>query len=183
MRTLATLLSTGAILLGATVVGWTEDAAKKESTDTAAKAADAKAQAVFVQLRVKELRTLADLIEAQNAEKPDQAKIETLVKELQQLRIQMHVQRMAICGRPGGPMDGPMGKFCPWGGPGRGPGCGMGPGAGYGRGMGPGPGWGGGGRGGRPGPGGPGGQGFGPGPDMGPDGPGPGMPPEGPDGF
>ena len=77
-------------------------------------------------------RTMAALIEAQAAEKPDPAKIKELTDRLQSLRGQIQGRGAAV-------------GQCPWGGPGmgfgRGYGGGYGRGAGYGRGHGGG--WGG----------------------------------------
>jgi hypothetical protein len=104
-------------------------------------------------------RTIAALIEAQSAEEPDQAKINKLTKNLQQLRGKLQAQAPTATGNQ------PAGWACPWGGPGRGFGCGaawggpgQGQGAGRGAGFGPGVGrgWGGGA-----------GRGFGPGAGMG----------------
>ena len=74
-------------------------------------------------------RTIADLIEARAADKPDQAKIKELTDRLQTLRGQSQAR-------------GPGGWQCPFGGSGLGYGPawggGRGPGAGPGRGFGPG---------------------------------------------
>jgi len=91
-------------------------------------------------------RAVAELIEAQAAEKPDAQKIKELGDQVRSLREQVQ----ANC--PAGPWAGP-GLWCPRGGPGMGfgpawgGGAGRGParlGRGYGRGFGParGPGWG-----------------------------------------
>jgi len=143
-----TLLSAAAILLAAGAAAWAQDDAKPSPGE--AKPADAKA---FALLHAKELRAMADLIEAQNAEKPDAAKIEALAKAVEQARSDLRAKRIELATRPGAP--------CPWGGPGRGFGRGMGPGPEMqpGPGMGPGRGF---------GP----GQGMGPGRGQGPGGPG-----------
>lgn len=87
-------------------------------------------QAADADPRVKFHRTLADLIEAQTAAQPDQAKIDKLTKELQELQP-------AVGSRAVLPADRPAPSWgCPRGGPGWG--CGQGYGRGYGRGFGPG---------------------------------------------
>jgi hypothetical protein len=85
-------------------------------------------------------RTMADLIEAQSAEKPDQAKVQALSEKVAKLRGE--IVPPAVAAGPGrawgGPGRGPCGAW--GGGPGYGRGMGWGGGPGYGRGMG----WGGG---------------------------------------
>lgn len=112
-------------------------------------------------------RTMAELIEAQSAEKPDQAKIDRLTKKLQELRGQFRAPSASaaapqsagwVCPR-GGPGMG-FGRGAGWGGAGQGRGAGWGAGFGPGAARGPG-----GGRGMGRGPGG--GHGFGPGAGMG----------------
>jgi hypothetical protein len=100
------------------------------------------------ELRAEIHRTLAALIEARSAEKPDQAKVDELTQKFRQLRGKLQAQNAAAVG------NGAAGWGCPWGGPGYGRGAGWG-GGGQGAGFGPrgGCGWGGAGR----------GQGFGPG--------------------
>ncbi len=127
-----------AVLWGVTAIGVAaEPAPKKADSKPAASKSEAPTPA---QLRVRMHRTLAALIEAQSADKPDQAKIDKLTKQLGNLRGKIWA------GRPGAGQ-------CPWGGPRMGQGRG-GPGKGYGRGPGgPGKGYGRGGRGYGPGPG------------------------------
>ena len=74
------------------------------------------------ELRAEIHRTLAALIEAQSAEKPDQAKVDELTKRLQQLRGKLRSQNATAVG------DAPAAWGCPWGGPG--PGYGRGGGLG-----------------------------------------------------
>lgn len=145
MRTVLTLLTAAAIFGGMASAAWAEDdATAKPATD--AKKVDAKAQAAeMAKLRVKMHRTLADLIEAQNVEEPDQAKIEKLTNDLEEVRKELWAQRSSFPGRPfAGPQGGQPGPFCPRGGPGMGPGQGRGRGPGgqkgFGPGQGPGPG-------------------------------------------
>jgi len=148
-------------------------------------AAEAKTQVDVptpAKLRAKIHRTMAELIEAQSADKPDPQEIQKLSDQLQELRQKLWAQGPAADGRQVGPRRGPgsgpgmgLGRgrgrgpavapgLGPGMGPGRGPGMGpgrgpaMGQGAGRGRGQGPGPGWG---RGGGPG------RGYGPGPGRG----------------
>lgn len=141
MRRTLSLLMAGIVLLAVASIGWAEDA----KTD---KKADAP---TLVELRVQMHRTLAALIEARAADKPDAAKIEQLTDKLQTIRKQMWAQSGGQGWRPG-PDPGPGGPWfpqqCPYGGPrmGRGPGSGgPGPGSpgpgnwqgrGYGRGYG-----------------------------------------------
>jgi hypothetical protein len=105
------------------------------------------------QVRAAIHRTMAELIEAQGADAPDQAKIDGLTKRVQELRGKLQGMMPAAAGAGGG-------WGCPWGGPGMGygrgwgGGQGRGPGAGRGAGFGPGAGR---------GP----GRGFGPGAGMG----------------
>lgn len=117
-------------------VGVAQEAKKsKRPSDENVAPAKAKAQAdklAPAKLRAKMHRTLAALIEAQSAAKPDQAKIGKLTEQLETLRKQLWAQGPA--GRPGQP----AGWQCPWGGPGRGYGPGPGYGRGPGRGKGPG---------------------------------------------
>ena len=127
MRHVLTLLAVAAVVGGASVL-WAEDAAPTTPSD--AKKVEAKADAPTpAQLRAQMHRTLADLIEARNAEKPDPARIDKLTKELEQLRAQIVAQRAAVRVDVG------------YGG-GYGRGYGRGFGCGYGRGFGRGPGWG-----------------------------------------
>lgn len=116
---------------------------KQPAKDAAAAAAQSQTAAV-ARLRAQMHRAMAALIEAQSADKPDQAKIEQLAAEIRDLRAKLAAQ----C-RPGTGATPPMaalgpGWRCPWGGPGCGPGwgAGLGRGAGWGAGMGSGRGWG-----------------------------------------
>jgi len=108
-------------------------------------------------LRAKLYRTMADLIEAQSAEKPDAAKVKELTAKVQELQSKILADAPQAAGPDAAAPDGP-GWRCPrggpglapgpgwggrgWGGPavgwGRGPGAGRGPGWGAGRGYGPG---------------------------------------------
>ncbi len=108
--------------------------------------------ATSAKLRAEIHRTMAALIEAQAAEKPDAAKVKELTDQLQKLRAQRWAESPAppAMGR-GGAWGGPrMGPGPGRGGPGkgfgpgygRGPGFGPGPAAGRGPGYGAGPGWG-----------------------------------------
>ena len=131
---------------------------KKAPSANQEKKVEAKADVQLDQLRAKMHRTMADLIEAQSAKEPDQAKIDKLTKKLASLRQQMRSAAPAAAATPG--VAPAAGWRCPWGGPGMG--GGRGPawgGQGRGPGGGRGPAWGGQGR----GPGGGRGAGFGPG--------------------
>ena len=153
MRSTLTLMTALALLIVVASAGLAQsaDPAAKPAAKPAATQVDPSAA---LQLRAKMHRTMADLMEARAAEKPDQQKIADLVAKLQQLRGEMQAQAPAA---PVGP-----GWRCPWGGPGMGPGpgYGRGPGGGRGPGYGRGQGWGGGPGGGR-------GQGWGGGPGYG----------------
>ncbi len=200
MRYAFTMLIAAVVLCGTALTVRAQDGDKSKSPGEAQKAPTKADRIAFAKLQIKFHRTLADLIEAQIAEKPDEAKIEELKKALQEVRKEMFEK----CPRPRGGRGMGPGPGGPWGqqgmGPGRqggrpgpgGPGMGPGPNCPWGEpGMGPGPGS----EGDRPGPGmGPGprgdrGQGRGPGPGRqggrgpgfgqgrgGPNG-GPGMPP------
>jgi hypothetical protein len=127
-------------------LGVAEDTKATRSPDD--KKVEAKVNATAnAKLRAAIHRTMADLIEAQSAEKPDQAKIDSLSTKVQQLREKLQVQAPAVVGNvPAGwvcPRGGPgmgFGRGAAWGGPGRGPGAGRGPGGGPGAGRGFGPG-------------------------------------------
>ncbi len=148
MRQLLTMVTMAVLCGGLVSFGIAEEKTATTSPDskTAARAA-----AESAALRADYHRTLAALIEAQSAEKPDQAKVDQLAKKLQQIRAKLLAQNAAAAGNV------PAGWGCPWGGPGlgfgRGPGWG---GRGRGAGFGPAGGRGFGGGGGF-------GQGFGPG--------------------
>ncbi len=75
------------------------------------------------QLQAKIHRSMAALVEAQSAKKPNPEKVKKLTQQLQNLRQQTWGQTAAVRGGPVGPWQ------CPWGGPGMG--------FGYGRGAGP----------------------------------------------
>jgi uncharacterized coiled-coil protein SlyX len=132
-------------------------AEKKASKSPDNKKVETKADAsATADLRATIHRTMAALIEAQSAAEPNQAKIDTLTKRVQQLRGKLQAQA------PAAAENQPAGWACPWGGPGMGfgrgaawGGPGQGQGAGRGAGFGPaaGRGWG--------------GRGFGPGAGMG----------------
>ena len=107
-------------------------------------------KATNADLRVEIRRTMAALIEARSAEKPDPAEVDQLTQKLQELRGKLRSQNPAAAGGATGRWGGPgmglgYGRGCGWGGGGRGPGGGMGPGAcrgwgggaGAGRGFGP----------------------------------------------
>jgi hypothetical protein len=88
-------------------------------------------------LRAEMHRTMADLIEAQSAEKPDQAKVQALTEKVAKLRGEIVPPANGQARAWGGPGRGPCGAWA--GGPGYGRGMG---GWGGGRGMGWGGGWG-----------------------------------------
>jgi len=141
MRHVLTLLTMAAFCCNLVSLGLAEDTKATPSPDD--KKVEAKANATAnAELRATIHRTMADLIEAQSAEKPDPAKINAISKKLQQLREKLQAQAPAVVG------NAPAGLVCPWGGPGMGfgrgsawggPGRGRGYGGGAGRGFGPGP--------------------------------------------
>jgi hypothetical protein len=144
VRHVICLMTIAAYAWGLASLGLAEDQpAAKPAAD---KKVEAKAGgSAIADLRARIHRTMADLIEAQSAEKPDPARIESLTKELRQLRARLQSQA------PVAAADPPRAWTCPWGGPGmgfgrgagwggRGPGAGPGRGAGYGAGAGRGPG-------------------------------------------
>jgi hypothetical protein len=137
------------VLLAAWVsIGWAQTPSAEKATDNpVATKVDTTPTA---QTRAELHRTMAELIEAQAAAQPDQAKIKALTDKVQELRGKIGGPAASW---PRGPMAGGRG---PWGGPGMGVGMGRGAGRGMGPGYGRGPGWG-------RGPGGRGGWGPGPG--------------------
>jgi hypothetical protein len=154
MRHVLTLVAMAALWCSLASLGLAEDKKAIESPDDKKVEAQTNASATAA-LRAEIHRTLADLIEAQSAKQPDQAKIDKLTKDLQQLRGKLRSQAPAPVGNQsavwtcpwGGPGMG-FGRGAAWGGPGRGfgggraagfgPGGGRGPGGGMGRGFGPG---------------------------------------------
>jgi hypothetical protein len=173
MRATFTILAAATLLWSVTSTVLADEAQAREQS------AEPKAVAKVVvpathELRTKMYRAMAELIEAQSASEPNEAKIAELTKEVQTLRQQI---RGSVANRSVAPASAPgsvPGWSCPWGGPGLGPGGGYGAGpawgrggrgSGYGRGQGYGPGFGwGGGRGPRAGRGAGMGPGFGNGP-------------------
>ena len=154
MRIASIVLVATTVLFASALVAWTEDVGTGDKKPPAGpppgefKLPDKAKMIALAKLQVQCLRTRADLIEAQIAEKPDTAKIAALKKELQQLQKKMQSERPKPPGMPGDRSD----RRRPRGGHGMGPGPG-GPGGDFGFEGGPGgPGWGG------PGP------GMGPGP-------------------
>jgi hypothetical protein len=126
-------VTTLAVVCGVTALGlaWQAKAAEPPS-ETQAAATDAKADTdgpALAHLRATIHRTMADLIEARAAEKPDQERIQQLTERLQQLRRELRAERAAADG-------GPAMGF----GPGPGRGASMGPGRGLAMGPGRGPG-------------------------------------------
>jgi hypothetical protein len=114
--------------------GWAQTAPAAAKHPSAKPAAQAAAKPL-PQVRAEMHRTIADLLEAQAAEKPDPARIKALTEQLQKLRGEWNAQGPAAPARAAG-------WGCLWGGPGYGwGGPGYGRGQGYGRG--PGYGWGG----------------------------------------
>ena len=153
MRHLLTIVTMAALYGGLVPLGMAEDPKSVASTNSNQ---EGRSQTpANADLRVEIHRTLAALIEARSAEKPDQAKVDQLTQKLQQLRGKLRAQNPAAAGGTAGgwgcPWGGPgmgfgYGRGCGWGGGGRGPGGGMGfgacrgwgGGAGAGRGLGPG---------------------------------------------
>lgn len=128
-----TLLAGMACWSSLVAAGWAAESTPPAATPNVQTPAEAVPVAT---LRAQMHRTLADLIEAQAATPPDQAKIDQLTQQLQQVRAKLLAQRPAANAAWGGPGRG-YGRGPGWGyGMGRGPG--MGPGYGMGRGLGPG---------------------------------------------
>jgi len=149
MRHVATVCILLTVLASVASRGLAQPPEPKAKPADAASAAKTDPQAL-AQLRAEVHRTMAALIEARSAEKPNPAGVQKLTARLQELRGQMAPQRPAAAG-PGWrcPWAGAgMGLGPAWGGTGRGPGAGggrgpgFGPGPGFGRGFGPGPGFG-----------------------------------------
>jgi hypothetical protein len=114
-------------------LGITGDPQPAKSIESQKAEAPTKAPAA-ADVRAEIHRTLADLIEARSADKPDPAKVDELTRKLQELRGKLVAQATVAAG---GAQDG---WVCPWGGPGlgagRGPGRGAAVGPGFGRGWG-----------------------------------------------
>lgn len=142
MRYVLTLVTMAAFGCSLVSLGLAEDTKATQLPDD--KKVEVKANATAnAEMRVAIHRTMADLLEAQSAEKPDQAKIDSLAKTLQQLREKLQAQTPAVVGNvPAGwvcPRGGPgmgFGRGAAWGGPGRGRGYGGGAGRGFGPGAG-----------------------------------------------
>jgi len=157
MRRTFSLLAVAVVVAGLVSTAIAQEA-KQNTADNAPATAQQDATAL-AQLKANMHRTLADLVEARAAKQPDQAKIEELIKKLQQIREQVVTQRQATLGAAGAcpyagrgcrscccvgcDRDGlgcaACGRCCGnagWGGPGKGPG--MGGRGGMGRGCGPG---------------------------------------------
>jgi hypothetical protein len=130
----AVVLWCGLVGLGNAAEG---NAAKREA---AQKGGAASAAIPRADLRAEIHRTMAALIEAQAAEKPDPEKIDALTKELQRLRAECWAQGGSAVGMGFGPGRGMgYGRGAGWGmGGGRGWGGGRGFGPGGGRGLAPG---------------------------------------------
>jgi hypothetical protein len=156
MRHVLTFVAMAAFWCSLVSLGLAEDKKASKSPDNrkVETKADTSANA---DLRAKIHRTMADLIEAQSAEKPDAAKVKELTAKVQELQSKILADGPQAAGpdaaAPGGPGwrspwgglglgPGPGWGGRGWGGPavgwGRGPGAGRGPGWGAGRGYGPG---------------------------------------------
>ena len=132
MRHVLTLVTMAALWSGLVSFGMADDQ-KIGNPPKPGKVETRAETATTASLQAEFHRTLADLIEARSAEKPDQAKIGELTQKLQQLRG----KRQATA--PAAAANAPAGWGCPWGGPGMGwgrGGCGAGFGPGAGRGWG-----------------------------------------------
>ncbi|MBN1393466.1 MAG: hypothetical protein JW959_00345 [Pirellulales bacterium] len=131
MRRFFTMLMAAAILCTAAAAVRAEDGPDEKAPPKSKEKFD---RVAFIKLQIKFHRTMADLLEEEIADEPNEEKIAELRKEVRELRKKMFEMRPPMRrrpGRPGGPGDrGP-------GGPGMGPG--MGPGEGPG--MGPPPDW------------------------------------------
>lgn len=134
MRRLLTIVTTAAVWAGLASFGLADEPAAKpaDNKNVQTQVSDTAAQ------RVEYHRTMAALIEARTAEKPDQAKIDELNGKLQRIRNQLAPQNAE--GFWGCPRRGPGygygyggGYGRGWGGRGAGRGQGFGPGAGQGR--------------------------------------------------
>jgi hypothetical protein len=147
MRKLLMLTTVVALGFGLLSLGLAQEVKPTKSPDV--KKVETKADiAAVAGLRAELHRTIADLIEARVAEKPDNAKIESLTKKVQTLREKLQSQSPACCAQCRGcPCAGEcLGCGCCgcgmraargcWQGMGGGPGCGMGRGNGCGMGRG-----------------------------------------------
>lgn len=146
MRNWMTLVLGLSIAGGGACAGFAQDAKAPPKSPPAQAAQQQPAD--LAKLRAEVHRTMAALIHAQSAEKPDAATIKELTAKLEELRSKVWGQRPQGPG-PGwrGPAGGlGMGMGPGWrggwgGGPGAGRGPGWGPGPGRGLGAGRGPGW------------------------------------------
>lgn len=129
MRHVLTIVTMTVLCGGLVSFGMAEDPKATKSPDNKLEARAATTGNAA--LRAEIHRTLAALIEARSAEKPDQAKIDELTQKLQQLRGKLRAQNAVAAG------NAAAGWGCPWGGPGYGRGAGWG-GGGKGAGFGPG---------------------------------------------
>lgn len=125
MRCTLSLLMAGVVLLAAASIGWAQDTSTDKKADVP----------TLVELRVQMHQTVAALIEARAAKKPDVAKIEKLADQVQAIRQQMWAQGTAQGWQPVGPRGSRSVQQCPMGGPrmGRGPGPANRQGQGYGQ--------------------------------------------------
>lgn len=137
MRHLWTIVAVAALWGSLGSIGLAEDPTAKAPSDNKVAA---RADADSVQLRAAIHRTMADLLEAQAAEKPDPAKVDALTRKIIELRGKLQAQPAVAegvapaWGRPAMA----VGRGAGWGG-GRGAGFGGGRGgAGFGQGLGPG---------------------------------------------
>ena len=141
IRTMLTTM-TGVALLG--LSPWSANAQEPKAAQQPAKATAQSEKTnsdspTPAQLRIEMHQTMAALIKAQAAEKPDQDMIDRLTGKLRTIRAQFWSQRPARADARRCPWGGPgMGYGRGWGGQGRGPGWsrGGGRGQGYGRGYG-----------------------------------------------
>jgi hypothetical protein len=136
MRYVLTIVTMAALCGGLVSRGVAEDKATKSPDN---KVTDGAKTTGDIKLRAEIHRTLAALIEARSAEKPDQGKVGELTQMLQQLRGKLRAQNVAAGGSAatawGCPWGGPgpgYGRSACWGGGGRGARGGFGPGGGHG---------------------------------------------------
>ena len=109
MRHVLTVVTMAALWCGLVSLGMAED--KKASKSPEGKKVETQASTpAQADVRAEMHRTMAALIEAQAAEKPDRAKIDQLAKKLQQMRATLRAQSAAGAGNPAGAWR------CPWGG-------------------------------------------------------------------
>ena len=112
MRRVITILTMAAVWGGLSLFGMAADPNANKPPE-AVKVETRTAASVNAGLRAEIHRTMAALIEAQAAEKPDPAQIEKLTQQLQDLRGKLQAQKTVIAGNQAGDASYPWGGLAP----------------------------------------------------------------------